>query len=823
MFSKRIARDKTTPFPSRVQEYWQLMQHGIKIIKLGSRGKRLSRSEREKTLYLDHALESISYKPSKKKHNRFEVSSIQDIQRGENVREIFRHRSAKHSIASCISITFIDREPLNIITENPQVAKCLCEGTKTLIMNKVNLKEYEKRRKSWLRKAFQKFDKVVKQKLEVSSLVAFFETLGVTVNSSYLTTKLREFSRELNHENSDSTCLSEEEYIQLFDRVWINDEIVLLMKRFSSNGVTMNADDLEFFLTEEQGENGGVRYCEEIIKYYEPTSEGKTHKELGIDGLTLYLLSTENDIFNPSHDKVYQDMTQPLTHYFIASSHNTFLEGHQLKGVSSIEAYVDTLKLGCRCVEIDCWDGDDNEPVVYHGHTLTSKILFRDIISAVRDHAFDVTPYPLILSLQVRCSVEAQIKMAHYMKEILGDKLYQDSVDTQLKAFPSPEFFKYKILVKNKKLKAEVEKADDNHEDDVSDSDDEEDGHQKQKTFPNTIRTTISNSSLTHEGSPKSTKSTTSSEEELSQIARSKTNSPKTTKKLKIAKELSKQVNYTTAVHFKNFEHSKENAKFHEMSSFNEYKAMDLIEKSRSAREFILYNMRQLSRIYPGFLRVDSSNYDPVPLWNVGCQIVALNYQSEGRDIHLNHGRFRQNGRAGYVLKPRVLRDSAIKYNLNKTKEIFGVDCKTLKLTIISGQQLSREASRANVLRDEPDPYVKVEICGIPVDCFSYCTKTISNNGLNPVWNESFEKVLMVPELAMIRFVVNDDDFGFDDFIGQNSVPFTSLRPGYRRVTLLRDGVTPVAGATLLVHVEISDGFKRRSNTKKNPVLGCFS
>ncbi|XP_010614172.1 1-phosphatidylinositol 4,5-bisphosphate phosphodiesterase zeta-1 isoform X2 [Fukomys damarensis] len=578
-----------------------------------------------------------------------------------------------------------------------------------------------------------------------------------------------------------------EEFRSIYRIIAHREEIVEIFNAYSANRRILFESNLIQFLTQEQYETETTKnIASEIIQKYEPIDEVKKAHQLSLEGFTRYIYSSECLLFKQECTRVYQDMTYPLNDYFISSSHNTYLVSDQLVGRSDLWGYVSALVKGCRCLEIDCWDGSQAEPVVYHGYTLTSKLLFKTVIQAIHKYAFMTSEYPVVLSLENHCSTAQQEVMAAILQTTFGDSLLSDILDDFPDSLPSPEALKFKVLVKNKKIGTLKE----THERIGSDK------HGKVGMWEEEAETEDEEESKTEETDDSSLPRDSQGRETETKKALGITlfSNKKKIRKLKIALALSDLVIYTKAEKFRSFQYSRQNQQFNENNSIGETQARKL-SKLR-VNEFIFHTRKFITRIYPKATRTDSSNFNPQEFWNIGCQMVALNFQTPGLPMDLQNGKFLDNGGSGYILKPQFLRDTKSQFNPNDS--IKDNDPIAITIRLISGIQLPVSSSSSY----KPDSLVIIEVFGVPNDRIKRQTRVVKKNAFSPRWNETFTFIIQVPELALLRFVVETSGLiAGNEFLGQYTLPVLCMSKGYRRVPLFSRTGESLEPASLFMYV----------------------
>ncbi|XP_031353442.1 1-phosphatidylinositol 4,5-bisphosphate phosphodiesterase classes I and II isoform X2 [Photinus pyralis] len=562
--------------------------------------------------------------------------------------------------------------------------------------------------------------------------------------------------------------------------------------------------------------------AKDIIAQYEPNKYNVQKGQLSFDGFLRYFMSEDNNIIASSKFDLCDDMDQSLSHYFINSSHNTYLTGHQLTGKSSVEIYRQCLLAGCRCVELDFWNGKTDEPVIVHGYTFVQDIPAKEVLEAIAESAFKTSDYPVVLSFENHCNPRQQAKIANYCKEIFGEMLLEQPLDTHKlepgSQLPSPSLLKRKIIIKNKK------KHHHHH-------------HYHKKTPPpsqEASEPTGNGDIASHHAPPlqmqarQGSKESTGTEDEDSsseeeadaaevepvqgQPSEHPDQKPAAQKETEAGAEISALVNYIQPVHFSSFENAEKKNRSYEMSSFDEKQATTLLKEKPI--EFVNYNKFQLSRVYPAGTRFDSSNFMPQVFWNAGCQLVALNFQTLDLAMQLNLGIFEYNYRTGYLLKPEFMRRKDRRLDPFAESTVDGIIAGTVKISVISGQFLTDK---------RVGTYVEVDMYGLPADTVrkKFRTKIIPNNGINPLYDEEpfvFKKVVL-PELASIRLAAYEES---GKLIGHRILPVVGLCPGYRHVNLRTElgQPLPLCSLFLLIVVKdyVPDGLSDFAEALANPI-----
>ncbi|KAL1957760.1 hypothetical protein VTO42DRAFT_5604 [Malbranchea cinnamomea] len=531
-----------------------------------------------------------------------------------------------------------------------------------------------------------------------------------------------------------------------------------------------------------------------------------TDARMNLDAFSAFLLSPANGIYPSQVRSPVFD--RPLNEYFISSSHNTYLLGRQVAGASSTEAYIAALQKGCRCVEIDCWDGADGRPIVSHGRTMTTSVLFSDCISVINRYAFVSSEYPLILSLEVHCSAPQQLAMVDIMKGEFGPQLLRAPLRKEWE-LPSPEDLKRRILIKVK----------------TAEEDDEEDrapklGRKRSSSSPLARHTiTRAQTDLPLSSPPsigpldsdqpsltKSHRSLTSASGSSSESdspfswARLRRRRKKKTTKSKIVKALADLGIYTRGYTWDGFS-APESSRYNHVYSFAE-RSFETVSKD-GLNKMLLddHNIKYLTRVYPSGFRFRSSNFDPIIFWKRGVQMVALNWQTYDTGMQINQAMFAAGtDRTGYILKPPSLRPGH-KGPAEKKLISFTID-------IVSAQQLPR--SKGMGPDENINPFIEMEVFTAddkldPSGKRKNPTKTgiampirrrtgiVQKNGYNPVFNDHFSLCFetQYPDLVFIRWTVLNslDGRSVSNAVGLATftAKFSSLNQGYRYLPLYDD------------------------------------
>lgn len=430
-----------------------------------------------------------------------------------------------------------------------------------------------------------------------------------------------------------------------------------------------------------------VQKHEQVFAADEP-AEGQA---LDQDAFLAYMASADAAAVLPREK---EDLSWPLSAYFISSSHNTYLSGNQLYSDSTTEAYANVLLRGCRCVEVDVWDGSGSDAESSESESdqedAKAKLQEREGSGGSLDRFAKLKarlPEAVTARLSKTSVLSRKLERtaSHHLSHASKSLTSIRSNSSQTALANEPRVLHGYTLTKEVSFR-EVCTTIRKHAFTVSDlpliiSLEVHCNPEQQQVMVDIMKETWGDVAVvapTEDQMPAVLPSPDSlrgkilvkvkyappnhSPEECaeddapaddalgrtdSDLPSSKSAAAAKKKPSKIIRALSDLGIYTRAVSFKSWAQPEATMPAH-IFSLSEKKF--ITHHAEHGEELFAHNRDYMMRAYPSGLRIGSSNLNPPPFWGSGAQIVALNWQQTDEGMMLNQGMF--GGTTGYVLKP---------------------------------------------------------------------------------------------------------------------------------------------------------------------------
>lgn len=608
----------------------------------------------------------------------------------------------------------------------------------------------------------------VRQYLTLTDVFKYSRRLNININRQFL----EDTFNALATTHQDERGLDFDQFKEFVSTIKARTDMREIWQRHCGPNHAMTFDRFSEFVLRVQCDHHEPAALNKIFKRF----CFKGHNRWFPENLNNYLLSKYSVPLVEDGDVDYYNY--PLNDYFISSSHNTFLTGRQVADLSSVEGYVRALQRGCKCLEIDLWDGngsldaDEDEPLVKHGRSFTTAIPFSHVIQTIKRHAFMVSSMPVILSLEVRCGHACQLQAVRILHNVLGSSLLTRPLDDST-ILPSPLQLRHKFLIKVKKTSV--------HD-------------------PLTSTEMVSASSNNSTSTPSTTNSFS---EDSTSSRRSSFSIRRRNHGIKITPSLSGLGIYFQGIKFRNFS-LPELKTFNHVFSLSENLINSMLKDQAKRIAIDKHNRRYLMRVYPSKKRITSSNMLPLPYWKHGVQMVATNWQTYDLAQQLNELLFEGIARQGYCLKHPYLRRPLIRSSRVVPELTPTPISQTLEVEVISAHSLPKVRGKDDVI----NPFVTFEVFGhsctvdwTQTSALVRSTLIVSANGFNPTWNEAFAaKITATQEMTFVKFTIQTmHSDGEACTIGQIVHKLSSLKQGYRYLPINDPSGEELVGSTLFV------------------------